>query len=80
MEETIIKFSEIEIEQEEFHRRKTSISLKNIDINKIVVSNMVSLGKKNGFKYFVGYKGAKKLRTQCVFLPKMSAYRRDFVN
>ena len=49
---------------------------KNIDINKIVVSNKVSFGKK-GFKYFIGYKDAK-IRPLCIFLPKMSAYRRDF--
>ena len=31
-----------------------------MDINKIVVSNKVSFGKKD-FKYFIGYKDAKKL-------------------
>ena len=49
---------------------------KNIDIIKIVVSNKASFGKK-GFKYFIGYKDAKKIRPLCVFLPKVSAYRRD---
>ena len=48
----------------------------NIDINKIVVSNKVSFGKK-GFKYFTGYKNAKKIRLLCIFFPKMSAYRID---
>ena len=37
----------------------------------------VVFGKK-GFKYFIGYKDAKKLRPLRIFLPKMSAYRRDF--
>ena len=50
---------------------------KNIDINKIVVSNKVSFGKK-GFKYFIGYKDARKIKPLCIFLPKMSAYRKDF--
>ena len=49
---------------------------KKIDINKIVVSNKVSSGKK-AFKYFICYKDAK-IRPLCIFLPKMSAYRRDF--
>ena len=44
--------------------------MKNIDINKIVVSNKVSFCKK-GFKYFIGYKDAKKVRLLCIFLPKM---------
>ena len=30
------------------------------------------------FKYFIGYKDAKKIHLYCIFLPKMSAYRKDF--
>ena len=37
----------------------------------------MSFGK-NGFEYFIGYKDAKKIRPLCIFLPKMSAYGRDF--
>ena len=47
-----------------------------IDINKTVVSNKVSFGKK-GFKYFINYRDAK-IRPLCIFLQKMSVYRRDF--
>ena len=43
----------------------------------MVVSGKVSFGK-NGFKYFTGYKDAKKSRPLCISPPKMSAYRRDF--
>ena len=50
MEKTSIKFGDIEIEKQ-FHEHKRPISIKNIDINEIVVSNKVSFGKK-GFKYF----------------------------
>ena len=50
----------------QFHQYK-SISIDNIDINKIVVSNKVSFGKKD-FKYFICYKDAKNIST----------YRRDF--
>ena len=49
----------------------------NINVNKIVVSNKISFGK-NDFKYFIGYKDAKKIRLLCIFLLKMSAYRRYF--
>ena len=49
----------------------------NIDVNKIVVSNKISCGK-NDFRYIIGYKDGKKIRPLCIFLPKMSAYRRDF--
>ena len=49
----------------------------NVDTDKIVVSNKVPFGKK-GFKYFVIYKNAKKIKLLCIFLPEMSAYRTDF--
>ena len=59
--EKIITFGDIEIEKQNFHQHKESFSIKNIDINKIAISNKVSFGKK-GFKYFIGYKDAKKIR------------------
>ena len=37
--------------------------------SKIVVPNKVSFGKK-GFKYFFGYKDAKKVKPLCLFLSK----------
>ena len=75
--EKIIKFGEIEIQKQKFHQHKGPISIQNIDFNKIVVSTKVSFGKK-GFKYFIGYKNAKKIKPLCIFLPKMTAYRKDF--
>ena len=68
MEKTFIKLGDIENEKQKFHQHKRSISMKNIDISKIVVSNKVIFGKK-GFKYSIGYKGAK-IRSLCKFLPK----------
>ena len=41
-------------------KHKRPISIKIVDINKIVVSNKVTFGKE-GFKYFLGYKDAEKL-------------------
>ena len=67
-----MKFGDIEIEKQNFHQPKRPISIKNIDINEIVVSNKVSFGKK-GFEYFIGYKDAK-IRLLCIFLRKI----RDF--
>ena len=72
MEKTIIKFGDIEIKKQKFHQHKRPISIKNIDVNEKVVSNKVSFGKK-GFKYFIAYKDAKKIRPLCIYLPKMSA-------
>ena len=44
--------------------------MKNIDINKIVVSNKVSFNK-TGFKYFIGYKDAKKIYLYVNFSQKL---------
>ena len=68
MEKAIIKFGEIKI-RKIFHQYKRPISMKNIDINKLVVSNKVSFGK-NGFKYFIVYKDAKKLDLHPFSIPK----------
>ena len=51
--EKIIKFGDIEIQKQKYHQHKELISIKNLDINKIVVSNKVSFSKK-GFKCFIG--------------------------
>ena len=77
MIQTVIKFGDIEIQKQKFHQHKGAISIKNIDINKIEVSNKVPFGEK-GFKYFIDYKDAKKFRPLYIFLPKMSAYRKEF--
>ena len=69
MEKTIIKFGDIEIEKQKFHQNKKPISIKNIDINKIVVSNKISFGKKR-FKYFIGYKYTEKIDLYVYFSQK----------
>ena len=56
--EKIIKFGDIEIQKQKFRQHKAPISIKNRDINKIVVSNKVSFGKK-AFKYFIGNNNGK---------------------
>ena len=68
MEKTVTKFDDTEIEKQKFNLHERLISIGNIYINKIVVSNKVSFGKK-GFKYFIGYKDAK-IRPLCIIFPK----------
>ena len=60
MEKKIIKCDETEIQKYKFHQYKSTISIENKDVHKIVVSNKISFDK-NDFKYFIGYKDAKKL-------------------
>ena len=77
MDQKIIKFDDTEIEKYKFHQYKSPVSIDNIDVNKIVVSNKISFGK-NGFKHFIGYNNAEKYRPLWIFFPKMSTYRREF--
>ena len=69
IEKTIIKFDDIKILKQKFHLHKRPISIKNVDIDKTVVSNTVPFGKK-GFKYFIGYKDAEKLSLYMYFYQK----------
>ena len=51
----IIKLDDTKIEEYEFHQYKSSISINDIDINKIVVTNKFPFSKQD-FKYFIGFK------------------------
>ena len=48
----IIKFDDTETEQRKFHQNKSPISINDIDIIKIVVSNKLPYGKQDS-KYFI---------------------------
>ena len=51
----IVTFGSIEIEKQESHSKKNSISLYDVNIDRIVVSNNISFVKKC-FQYFIRYK------------------------
>ena len=75
MDKKIIKFDGTEIEEYEFYQYKSLVSIKNMDINKIIVSNKFLFGKQD-LKYFIGYKDNKEIRPLCIFFPEMSIYKR----
>ena len=77
MDKYIIKFDDTEIEEYKFHQPKSPISINDIDISKIIVSNKLFFSKQD-FKYFIGYKDAKKIRSFFLFYPKTSINKRDF--
>ena len=66
MHKKIIKFDDTEIEEYKFHQNKSPISINDIDINEIVVSNELPFGDQD-FKYFIGYKNSEKIRSLCIF-------------
>ena len=47
-------FGDIEIEKDKFYHHGSSIFLKDVDIEKVLVSSKISSGEKN-YKYFIGY-------------------------
>ena len=44
--ENILKFGDIETQKQKLHQHKEPISIRNVDINEIVVSNKVCFSKK----------------------------------
>ena len=54
MGKEILTFGDIEIEKNKFYCYKSPIFLKDVDIEKVLVSNKISSGEKN-YKYFIGY-------------------------
>ena len=75
MDKKVTKFDDTEIKEYEFHQYKMSYSISNVDINEIVVSNTFPFGKQD-FKYFIGYKDNKEIRSLGIFFPEMNIYER----
>ena len=73
-----LTFVYIEIEKNKFYHNKTLISLKDINIQKILVSNNISFGEKN-YRYFIGYLYKDhKVKPLHIMLPKTSAYVKSY--
>ena len=53
MDKTIIKFDDAQIEEYLFHQHKNTLSMNNVDINKIIISNKFPFGKQD-FEYLIG--------------------------
>ena len=75
MDKEIFTFGDIQIEKNKFyHIRLLFFLKKDVDIEKVLVSNKVSFGEEN-FKYCIGYLYKdNKVKPLRVILPKTSAY------
>ena len=47
-------FGDIKIEKNEFYRLKSPIFLRDVDIEKVLVSNKIFFSEKD-YRYFIGY-------------------------
>ena len=77
MEKTIIKLGDVGTLKQNLYQHKGPTSMQNVNIDKIVVFDKIPFGKR-GFKCFISYKDTKKINTLCIFLSKLTAYRKDF--
>ena len=74
MGKEILAIGNIEIANNKFCCHKTPIVLKDVDTEKVLVSNKISFGEKN-YKYFIGYLyNDHKVKPSHVMLPKTSTY------
>ena len=54
MGKEILTFGDIEIEKKKFYSYESPVTLKNVDIEKVLVISKISFDEKN-YKYFTGY-------------------------
>ena len=78
MGKEILTFGDTEIEKNKFYHYKTPILLKDVDIEKVLVSNKISFGERN-YKYFIGYLyDNHKVKPLHIMLLKTSAYVKSY--
>ena len=78
MGKEFLTFGSIEIEKNKFYRHKSPVLLRDVDTEKVLVSNKISSGEKN-YKYFIGYLyNDDKVKTLQIMLPKTSAYVKSY--
>ena len=72
-----LAFEDIEIEKNKFYRNMIPIPLRDIDIEKVLVSNQISFGEKD-CNFFIGYLyNDHKLKPLHIMFPKTSTYVRS---
>ena len=79
MSEKTLKFSNIKVNKEEFHKSKQAIDLDSVTADKIVVSDKFRHSEK-GYKYFIGYQEDEIIRPLYIMLPQMNGYIKYFEN
>ena len=74
-----INFGDKKFKKSNFYKNKKLFKVNDIDINKILVSKKESYGKKNSFKYYIGYNDDDDIiRPLLIKLPQMICYVKLF--
>ena len=79
MSEKTLKFDNIRVNKNEFHKSKQPIDLMSVNVDQIVVSDKFKHSDE-GFKYFIGYQEGEIVKPLCIILPQMSGYIKYFEN
>ena len=73
MDGKVIDFQDKKINKKDFDDKKKQFKIKDIDINKILISEPESYGKKDAKKYIIGYSD-NVIRLLRILLPQMTGY------
>ena len=77
MDRKVIDFGDRQINKKDFYNIEKQFKIKDVDINKILVSEPESYGNKNAKKYIIGYSD-DAIRPIRIFLPQMIGYVKCF--
>ena len=72
-----LDFKDKKINKKDFYRSKKQFKIKDIDINKILIFEPESYGKKNAKKYIIGYSD-DVITPLRILLPQMNGYVKYF--
>ena len=73
-----INFDDKKISKSNFYKNKKLCNIKDLDVNKILISKKESYGKNISLKYFIGYNNNDVIRPLCIKLPQMIGYVKCF--
>ena len=71
MSEKTLKVDNNRLNKKEFHKSKQPINFGLVNVDQIVISDKFKHSD-DVFKYFIGYKEVKIVRSLCIILPQMS--------
>ena len=81
MQSEILSCGETCIDENAFHNNKSSISINEVKINRIVLFDKTSYGNKGSFKHYIGYRHKDGTFSPLnVKLPQLTVYVKHFNN
>ena len=71
MSEKTLKFDNIRVNKNEFHKSKQPIDLMSVNVDQIVLSDKFKHSDE-GFKCLIGYQEGEIVKPLCIIIPQMS--------